>query len=254
MYLKFAIIFPLMTAFAMNFNTKLIAQEGTPGQEKIQIEEELELITKDFTKQDLDELRSNLLKQGVEMKYKKLKYNDANEIVGIELTVSNNKGNKAKMSQRGDQPIAPISIRFDKINGTLALGNTSALHEVHTDLHTQIHKDIHKEIYKEIVIDKNGEKEVIVISGDGSHNIKTEDIDVKVIELDDDSQGVTKVIVKNGNEKPMIIINGKELPDADMSSINHENIETIEVLKGTKAIEKYGEKARDGVIIIKIRK
>ena len=60
--------------------------------------------------------------------------------------------------------------------------------------------------------------------------------------------------VKNGNEKPLIIINGKELPDADMSSINHENIETIEVLKGTKAIEKYGEKARDGVIIIKIRK
>jgi len=39
-----------------------------------------------------------------------------------------------------------------------------------------------------------------------------------------------------------------------MKDLDHENIETIEVLKGSKAVEKYGDKARDGVVIITSKK
>jgi hypothetical protein len=300
MYLKFAVIIPLMFAFVMNFNTRLVAQQTTPAPERVRIEEETEVITKDFSKSDLEGLKANLLKQGIEMKYRKLKYNDANEITGIELTVSNSRGDKARMSQSGDRAIDPISITFDRVNGTLALGNTKLLHEAPHAMH----KTIQKEIHKEIVIDKDGDQEVIIVGGGGAPDIRHEDIDVKVIkdgnvwisesgdstqvkhikviELEEDSEGVSKVIIKKGapesedidvkittlssgpgdneflfigegDEQPLIIIDGKEFPEMDMKDIDHKNIETIEVLKGEKAVEQYGEKAKDGVVIIKTR-
>ncbi len=287
MHLKFAIILPLLAAFVMNFNTRIVAQQATPAPEQVRIEEETEVITKDFSKSDLESLKANLLKQGIEMKYKKLKYNDANEIVGIELSVSNAKGNKAQMSQSGDRPIAPISITFDKINGTLALGNTS----LHLEAPHALHKKIQKEIHKEIIIDKDGDKEIIIIGGDG-HDVKAYDMkdakdvkvikEVKVIELDEDAEGVSKVIIKkggpgneeidvkvttlsggpgdeflfigDGDEQPLIIIDGKEFPDMNMEDVDQKNIETIEILKGDKAVEEYGEKAKHGVVIIKTRK
>ena len=272
MHLKFALIIPLLAAFVMNFNTRIVAQQATPAPEQVRIEEETEVITKDFSKSDLESLKANLLKQGVEMKYRKLKYNEANEILGIELTVSNAKGNKAQMSQSGDRPIAPISITFDKINGTLALGNTSLHHEAPHALH----KKIQKEIHKEIIIDKDGDKEVIIIGGDRDH-VRAYDMkdakdvkvikEVKVIELDEDAEGVSKVIIKkggpvedeflfigDGDEQPLIIIDGKEFPDMNMEDVDQKKIETIEILKGDKAVEEYGEKAKNGVVIIKTRK
>lgn len=305
MYLKFGIILPLLAAFVLNFNTEIVAQPKSSSTQVIEIDEEMQVITKDFSKSDLDKLKANLLKEGIELKYKKLKYNDANEIIGIELTVSNNSGNKAKLSQSGDEPIAPISIRYDAKNGTLALGNMKGMHDVHVAVHTDHDGKMHKEIRKEIVIDKDGEKEVIIIGGDGDNHFSHEDVDVKVmsdgnvwisksgdstkvkhievIEIDEDSPGATKIMIKkgepgvedidvkiktisgdhdgndfvflnDGDSKPLIIMDGKEVPDGKMEDLDHENIETIEVLKGSKAVEKYGEKAKDGVVIITSKK
>ncbi len=305
MYLKFGIILPLLAAFVLNFNTEIVAQPKSSSTQVIEIDEEMQVITKDFSKSDLDKLKANLLKEGIELKYKKLKYNDANEIIGIELTVSNNSGNKAKLSQSGDEPIAPISIRYDAKNGTLALGNMKGMHDVHVAVHTDHDGKMHKEIRKEIVIDKDGEKEVIIIGGDGDNHFSHEDVDVKVmsdgnvwisksgdstkvkhievIEIDEDSPGATKIMIKkgepgvedidvkiktisgdhdgndfvflnDGDSKPLIIMDGKEVPDGKMKDLDHENIETIEVLKGSKAVEKYGEKAKDGVVIITSKK
>jgi hypothetical protein len=307
MYLKFGIILPLLAAFVLNFNTEIIAQQKSSSTQVIEIDEEMQVITKDFSKTDLDKLKANLLKQGIELKYKKLKYNDANEIIGIELSVSNNKGNKARLSQSGDGAIAPISIRYDAKNGTLALGNMKGMHDVHVAVFTdeEEHKEVHREIRKEIIIDKDGEKEIIVIGGDGSNHFSHEDVDVKVmsdgnvwvseagdstkvkrievIEIDEDSPGATKILIKkgepgvedidvkiktvsgghrdndfvflnDGDGTPLIIMDGKEVTEGKMKDLDHENIETIEVLKGSKAVEKYGDKARDGVVIITSKK
>jgi len=57
-------------------------------------------------------------------------------------------------------------------------------------------------------------------------------------------QDVTKI-----PKDVLVIVDGKEVED--LQELNPDNIESIEVLKGEKAIEKYGEKGRKGVIIIK---
>ena len=253
-YLKFSIILPLLVAFVLNFNTEIVAQQKSASteeiEENIEIDEEMEVITKDFTKSDMEKLKANLLKQGIELKYKKLKYNEANEIIGIELTVSNDKGNRAKLSQNGDEPISPISIRYDAKNGTLALGNMKGTNDVHVAVHTDHEGTIHKEIRKEIIIDQDGEKEVIIIRGDGDGHDSHKDIDVRIKTGSGDHGDNDFVFLNESDGKPLIIVDGEEVIDGKMEDLDHEKIETIEVLKGSKAIEKYGEKARDGVVII----
>ena len=40
----------------------------------------------------------------------------------------------------------------------------------------------------------------------------------------------------------------------ETDDLDKDKIETIEVLKGSKAVEKYGEKARNGVVVITSKK
>ncbi|MHA6279762.1 M56 family metallopeptidase [Salinimicrobium sp. CAU 1759] len=55
--------------------------------------------------------------------------------------------------------------------------------------------------------------------------------------------------------KPLYVVDGKEMPeDFDPDSITRENIESLKVLKGENATEKYGKKASNGVVEIITRK
>jgi hypothetical protein len=51
-------------------------------------------------------------------------------------------------------------------------------------------------------------------------------------------------------ENVLIICDGKEISTEEMQKIKSENIKSMEVLKGENAIEKYGEKGKNGVILI----
>ena len=51
---------------------------------------------------------------------------------------------------------------------------------------------------------------------------------------------------------PLYVIDGV-ITDGDVSTINPETVESVNVLKGQPAVEKYGEKARDGVVEIKTK-
>jgi TonB-dependent SusC/RagA subfamily outer membrane receptor len=56
-------------------------------------------------------------------------------------------------------------------------------------------------------------------------------------------------------EKPLMIIDGKEAEDeTSMNDIDPNHIKSVEVLKGDAAVEKYGEKAKNGVILITTKK
>jgi outer membrane receptor for ferrienterochelin and colicin len=47
-----------------------------------------------------------------------------------------------------------------------------------------------------------------------------------------------------------MLINGKSASKEDFELLNLDQIESISVIKGKEAIEKYGKKAKEGVIII----
>ncbi|MBW6536225.1 MAG: TonB family protein [Mariniphaga sp.] len=52
----------------------------------------------------------------------------------------------------------------------------------------------------------------------------------------------------SGSEFPLFILDGKEVPNLD--DVSHENIEKIDVLKGESATGLFGEKGKNGVIVI----
>ncbi|MCM5664437.1 M56 family metallopeptidase [Galbibacter mesophilus] len=65
---------------------------------------------------------------------------------------------------------------------------------------------------------------------------------------------------KNGNvqeslKNVLYVVNGKVMPaDFDVNAIDLNSISNVNVYKGENAIEKYGEKAKDGVIEISLKK
>ena len=60
--------------------------------------------------------------------------------------------------------------------------------------------------------------------------------------------GVVLITTKRNQSAPLFVVDGKE--GGDLNSISVENIESISVLKDQLAIERYGEKGKNGVVII----
>ena len=61
--------------------------------------------------------------------------------------------------------------------------------------------------------------------------------------------------IQSDNAQPIIIIDGKEMDtDFDMDSLDVDTIESVDVLKGQKALQKIGAKGKNGVIILRLKK
>ncbi|MGI9532655.1 M56 family metallopeptidase [Lutimonas sp.] len=312
MYLKFIFIIPVLIAFVFTFNTKVIAQQKTTEKVEWRTELEVEVVTKDFQKSDLESLKSRLLKKGINLNYKKLKYNENKEIVAIHISVSNKQNNKTQIEQMGSAPIKPISIKFDD-KGALAVGNLEGMEE-HNVFVKSISGDEEENVFvvksgqgsknkdgnyvwvsdngdethvkivngKKVIEEKHGSqsqnvwvsksgdttevKRIEIIEVDEMHDgekkvivkkIKTDgqevDVEVKVIGEGDDSEGKMMFISDDGGS-PLIIVDGEELKNGSIDDIDPNTIETMNVYKGDKAVEKYGDKAKDGLVEIKTKK
>lgn len=77
-----------------------------------------------------------------------------------------------------------------------------------------------------------------------------DDEDIEVIEKD----ASFFYIDNDGGSEPLYYINGKKVSSKDVQKISPNDIESMNVLKGKKAIDKYGKKAKDGVIEITTKK
>ncbi len=77
---------------------------------------------------------------------------------------------------------------------------------------------------------------------------------VKKVQIQKKNDEVTHVTLKGigsvSNKNIVYIVDGKEMKPEDFGKIKPGDIERIDVLKDKKAIEKYGDKAKDGVIIV----
>lgn len=107
---------------------------------------------------------------------------------------------------------------------------------------------------KNVWISKDGKEEIIV--NGKSKKAVVHQIDDKdktfVIDLDDSDNNIS--INSGDGKEPLYIIDGKEVSKDEITKMDPDKIESVTVLKDKNAIEKYGKKAKDGVIIIKTKK
>ena len=66
-------------------------------------------------------------------------------------------------------------------------------------------------------------------------------------------EGVIQIKLKN-EAQPLYVIDGEISTKEAMDNLKPEQIEAIDVLKGEKATAAYGEKGRNGVIMIRVKK
>ncbi|PWK18305.1 M56 family metallopeptidase [Xanthomarina spongicola] len=116
-------------------------------------------------------------------------------------------------------------------------------------------------VTKEDISDGQKEKtyEVKIISSDGNDediHFTTNDSDTKhkinVFKMN--KNGGSSTFSSDASGNALIYIDGKEATKEQMDKLNADLIAAVEVFKGEKAVKKYGEKAKDGVIVITTKK
>jgi len=271
---KYALILPLLTAFVFTFNTKTIAQEKHTSKKnhmKLEI-----VLDKNSTNDDLANLKEPFSKEfDIKLNFKGIKRNSDNEITAIKINAKG-ENTSASFENSGTEPISPIRIAFDSDSNSISIGNLTSKYNKY------IYKiDGDKKGHKNVWIhkDEDGKHKTKVISEEHTIHFNSDDDEEHEIEITTDSEDGDKTknvfiiktdgnkikkhkITKKGNlvflseddGEPLYILDGKEIDKNEMEKIDSETIERMEVLKGSKATEKYGKKAKGGVILITTKK
>lgn len=118
---------------------------------------------------------------------------------------------------------------------------TKKKHNVKVSTATFISDDGEK---TELILDEdNASENIYIIKTDGEKGKKH-----KVVKTQ------STFVLDTDNETPLYILNEKEITAKEMESINPDTIQSINVLKGESATSKYGEKGKNGVVIITTKK
>ncbi|RTZ03838.1 M56 family metallopeptidase [Flavobacterium sp. GSP6] len=213
---KYAVVIPALVAFVMLFQVNVIAQE-----KKIKIDEIIEMSKFNTDKSTTDiEIRENCeivqKTHNVTLIFSNIKRNSLGEIVNISASYDDHKGNKEEYTQEGNTPINRFVFFYkkDKLNN-VNIGFFNA--------------DLKKKAKKIDIVTDTAKRRASILT------IKTEEI------LKNDSP-----------EKPIIFINGKKtnLVMEVINKMDQNSIETMTVLKGSAAEEKYGDEGKNGAIEI----
>lgn len=68
------------------------------------------------------------------------------------------------------------------------------------------------------------------------------------------SYGQKTIQLNPAGKKPLFIVDGKMFSSEDLKILEPSNIEEVTILKDTSAIKIYGEKGKNGVIVITMKK
>lgn len=234
------------------------------------------IISKDA--KNLDKIQKELSEKGVTAKFKNIKRNDKGEITSIKIDLKS-KTSSANFAIDSDTPIKPIKITLEDDGSTLSIGSISNGHDIffnkkgenvyiiekkhgNHELHEIIVEgDKHEVIEitdKKVWVTKDGNKTIEIKHSADKHEVidiihKDGEVKNEIIDIKTDG-GKMKFELSDSENKPMILLDGKEISSEKMDKLDSDKFESIHVLKGDKAIQKYGDKAKNGVVEIITKK
>ncbi|WOD44332.1 M56 family metallopeptidase [Hwangdonia lutea] len=139
------------------------------------------------------------------------------------------------------------SIHFNKNDGKKG---KYAIVESHSNVEVISDEDHDENV--EVIVESDGsnEAEDVIILKSGKPLGKS--YKIKTIGK---SNGNDKIHISTDSDKePLYILDGKKIKKNKLDAINPNDIESVTVLKGESAIDKYGKKAKDGVVEITSKK
>ncbi len=161
------------------------------------------------------------------------------------------KNKNPKVSYLSRLLVLPLSaIVFFAFTLKVTTGNDAAFKSI---LHASTGSSVLKIMYDTIPENKKTtQANIISINGTDKINKKK---DTKVVVVKEGDAMAFPSIMGTKEDDSMaanalLIVDGKEIPNKEMKNISPQNIQSINVLKGEKAIKKYGGKGKEGAIEI----
>ncbi|WP_333878427.1 M56 family metallopeptidase [Flavobacterium sp.] len=213
---KYTLVVPALIGFVLLFQIKTVAQEKETEIElgkALQHREEVRLvINKNSTEAELKKEAKRLKENhGITLKCSKIKRNADGEITAIKVEFKDKNGNKGVSHVAGNEPIAPI--HFYKKGDAVGFGKPKN----------------NVKVYANVPGVKINEGDVYAFNfNDSVPGIKdfNFDFDVEIPEMPEipnmpedlghmtwQDGTASKIIIKKGDKKPMVIVNGKVLSD-----------------------------------------
>lgn len=272
-YWKYALVLPLLGVFVIFFQMKVVAQEKESKKQEI-INKEIPffiVIDKNTSEKDIKEY-STIVKSNYDgnLKFSKIKRNSNGEIIGIKVGFKQKDGRSGATEISGTKPIKTFyfiikgdemgfdEMGFERLKKSKNNGNVTVSKYPITDSTVETSnalkpvKITDKDIYIDGVkatnaqfseLDPNAIDKVEVNTFENNVKITTKTINISADNFNN------KIISK---EKPLIILNGKRTLTTleDLNKLDPNLIQSMNVLKGKKAIEKYGKEGENGAIEI----
>ena len=272
-YWKYALVLPLLGAFVFFFQLKIVAQEKESKKQEITSKEIpfFIVIDKSTSEKDIKEY-STIVKSNYDgnLKFSKIKRNSNGEIIGIKVGFTQKDGRSGATEISGTKPIKTFyfiikgdemgfdEMGFERLKKSKNNGNVTVSKYPITDSTVETSnalksvKITDKDIYIDGVkatndefseLDPNAIDKVEVNTFENSVKIPTKTINISADNFE------VKTISK---EKPLIILNGKRTLNSleDLNKLDPNLIQSMNVLKGKNAIEKYGKDGENGAIEI----
>lgn len=179
---------------------------------------EVVMISKNATDANLEDIKSQLKKEGITIKFKGVKRNRNGEITAIKISAKSD-NSEVKYSANDDDGIDDITIKFSDNN--IYIGNGK-----------KTNKDVFVMRNAKVVSGSNKSNNVYVYSSDSGNDLKIKNYK-------------DYLFIKDGET-----ISVEELEKIYPELVKSKRIATFDIIKGDKAVEVYGKDAKNGVVVI----
>jgi len=283
---KYYVVIPALAAFVLLFQVEVIAKEkpqlikkGTSDIEAVDVYK----IKKSSTDADLKEIKEKLKSiHNIDFEASEIKRNAANELTAIKIDVKNGAENSQSIQNAGNRAIKEFGIAvITDEKGQKKVGimtdeknsNAVAINAGQNDSDSTTNSSVTK-ILKTVQINNPTTNTKTNVNTNSNASAKNSNVTSSAIRTtvttDGENSTSTQIVTKDGKTsisisdsgkkksqgfQQLLVVNGDIMPaDYDMNSLNAKDIETMNVLKGAHAVEKYGDKGINGVIEIETRK
>ena len=227
--LKSLLILPFLAFFLLGFNVREVYSYKINSQfDSAQNTIEL-LIDKNTSDSQLLKIKADLVNEKFDFSYTTVR-NEDGEIINISIEIS------GRNKRNGE-----VSSRYNSVSDHDTIDPTYII--IDTDKNSILFRNA-EENNKVVNIKKStsvNNKQISISSS------TTEDYDVKIVEKEGNG---FMFITTDGKEEPLFYIDGKKSDAKAIKILDESTIKSMNVIKGDKAIEKYGKEAKHGVIEI----
>ena len=250
---KYAIIIPVLAFFIMTYQVKVVAQVKSVQKtavDNISTLFEMKINSASKNEEIYKQVKYLQTEFGIKLKFDKISRNKVGEIIAIDVTLSDENGNKKVYDVSTSEPIKEFTIFINRDKNkqqTFGFGATKENQHL-KDHFVAVEKFEKTAKSKNEDFTKKQELKTNKVNNNNDMSFKTSDSNDNISLIKED---------KNIDyTKAYISLNGKEITPIEMEKIDPNSIESVSTINSPnkdKLIAKYGEKARNGVILIETK-